>query len=96
MQAPRDEATTELCTHWGADSQREAYLEAATRDAIRHFTLGIGHTTWCKGRVVDKRRRSDIIDAEGEVWTENQRQEITAQGRALVVLPAKVTPDVTR
>lgn len=47
-------------------------------------------TTWCRGRVTDKRRDGDgrgLVDLD--VWAEDQRDETTATGVATVELPTR-------
>jgi hypothetical protein len=74
-----------LMTHWIGDDGFLRRLDAQ----VRRFNL-IGDTTWCKGKVVDKRQHGEAYEIECAVWAENQRGEVTAQGYALAWLPAKV------
>ena len=46
-------------------------------------------TTWCKGRVTGKSVRDGKYEVELELWCENQRGEITANGSATVALPSR-------
>ena len=80
-----------LMTHWVGDDGRLRRLDVQ----VRRFNL-IGDTTWCKGRVVDKYQHGEAYEVECEVWAENQRGEVTAQGRAVASLPAKVRSGAAR
>jgi hypothetical protein len=51
----------------------------------------MGDTTICSGRVVGKREIGihHVIDLE--IWSTNQRGEITAPGTATVILPTRAS-----
>ena len=73
-------------THWMGDDGflKKMYVE------LRRFNV-VGDTTWCKGRVTGKRVEDGEHLVDLEIWGENQRQEITTRGTAVVRLPAKGT-----
>lgn len=77
-----------LVTNWKGNEGflRRLYVE------VRRFNL-IGDTTWCKGKVSKKYEESGEEAAEKivecEIWAENQRNEITAKGKAEIVLPVR-------
>lgn len=45
-----------------------------------------GDTIWCKGKVIEKQIEGDEHLVKCEVWSENQRGDITAQGGATAIL----------
>ncbi|UCD83996.1 MAG: MaoC family dehydratase N-terminal domain-containing protein [Deltaproteobacteria bacterium] len=49
----------------------------------------MGDTTWCHAKVIDKFEDGDQHVVKCEVWTINQRKDITTTGEAEIVLPAK-------
>ena len=49
----------------------------------------VGDTTWCKGKVTDKRIENGEHLVECETWGENQKGEVTTRGSATVILPSK-------
>lgn len=49
----------------------------------------MGDTTWCRGKVVDKFVDGDQHVVKIEVWTNNQREDITTTGEAEAVLLSK-------
>ena len=49
-----------------------------------------GETWWCKGRVIGKYIADDEHRIECEVWVENDKNEKTTLGSAVVVLPHKL------
>ncbi|MBI4637557.1 MAG: MaoC family dehydratase N-terminal domain-containing protein [Candidatus Rokubacteria bacterium] len=71
-----------LVTNWIGDA---GVLERLSVEVRRHNLLG--DTTWCRGRVMAKA----LVEERGEVTlgleAVNQRNETTATGRAVVVLP---------
>lgn len=73
-----------LVTNWMGD----AGFLARLRVEVRRHNL-IGDTTWCRGRVTGKA----VVDGRAEVTLElaavNQRDETTAVGQAVVVLPRR-------
>ena len=73
-----------LLTNWMGD---DGFLKRL-RVEIRGFNM-LGDTTWCRGRVIDKRVQGDEHLVDLEVWAENQRRQITAPGQATVVLPSR-------
>ena len=48
-----------------------------------------GDVQWCRGKVIKKWFEAGEGLVECEVWAENQRGEVTAPGRAIVVLPSR-------
>ena len=75
-----------LLTHWMGDDGflKRMYVE------LRRFNV-VGDTTWCRGRVTGKRVEDGEHLVDLDIWGENQRQEITTKGTAVVRLPAKGT-----
>jgi acyl dehydratase len=71
-------------TNWMSDYGFLEKLEARLKSFVR-----FGDTTWCKGRVIRKYVEGKEHLAECEIWSENQRGEITTTGNAVVVLPSK-------
>lgn len=49
----------------------------------------LGDTTWCHGRVAGKRRDAGEAVVDVEVWTVNQRGDVTTTGVAELVLPSR-------
>ncbi len=74
----------QLITNWMGDDGflKKFYYE------IRSFNY-VGDATWCYGKVVQKRVENGEHLVDLELWAKNQRGEITAPGKATVVLPAK-------
>jgi acyl dehydratase len=72
----------QLITNWIGDDGFITRL----RVELRGFNL-IGDTTWCRGKVADKRREGDRHLAVCDIRAENQRRETTAKGTAIVCLP---------
>jgi len=52
------------------------------------FSL-LGDTTWCKGKVTEKRVEDGNHIVTLDIWTENQMGESTTLGQAEVILPSK-------
>jgi len=52
------------------------------------FSL-LGDTTWCKGKVVEKRIEGEDHIVTLEIWTVNQIDVTTTTGQAEVILPSK-------
>ena len=75
-----------LVSNWMGDA---AFLKRLRAD-LRRFNM-VGDTTWCRGRVSGKRveDRRHLVDLE--IWSDNQREEVTTKGVATVVLPARDT-----
>lgn len=73
-----------LLTNWAGDHGFLRSLDAQ----VRRFNL-VGDTTWCRGKVVDKRVEDGRKVAILEIWCEDQRGDITAKGMATVELPSK-------
>jgi len=73
-----------LMTNWIGDN---GFLKKLSAE-VRRFNL-IADTTWCKGRVVGKRVENNEHLVDCEIWAENQRGEVTAPGKATVVLPSQ-------
>lgn len=73
-----------LVTNWMGDDGLLRRLNVQVR---RHNL--IGDTTWCRGRVTGKSEANGDGLVHLELWAENQRGEITAQGSATVALPRR-------
>lgn len=73
-----------LITNWMGDHGFLRSMDAQ----VRRFNL-VGDTTWCRGKVVDKREEDGHKIAVCEIWCEDQRGDITAKGIAKVELPSK-------
>ena len=64
------------------------------RTEFRRFNL-IGDTTWCEGRVVHKYKEVADDDevqtgaVDVELWSRDQRNEVTTLGAATVLLPLR-------
>ena len=56
---------------------------------IRRFCV-TGDTVWVKGKVTDKRVVDGEYQADLDMCAENQRGEMTASGKATVLLPSRV------
>lgn len=77
-----------LLTNWQGDDGfvKKLYGE------LRRFNV-LGDTTWCRGKVTRKYVEDSEHLVECDIYCENQRGEVTAPGRATVVLPSRtVTP----
>ena len=48
-----------------------------------------GDVTWCRAKIVDKRVDDGAHIVDLEVFTQNQLDEVTAKGNAVVELPAR-------
>ena len=70
-----------LMTNWIGD---DGFLKKLSAE-VRRFNI-VGDTTWCKGRVVRKYIEDNEHLVDCQIWAENQRGEITALGRATVIL----------
>jgi len=73
-----------LVTNWMGDA---AFLKRL-RGEMRRFNI-VGDTTWCKGRVVRKYTKDGAALVDLDIWTENQRGELTSPGMATVMLPSR-------
>jgi len=73
-----------LVTNWIGD---EGVLRRLNIQVRRHNLLG--DTTWCRGRVAGKTEQEEEALVELELWAENQRGDLTAQGSATVALPRR-------
>lgn len=73
-----------LLTNWMGD---DAFLKRLYVE-LRRFNL-IGDTTWCQGKVTRRYREGDKFLVDLDIWAENQRGEVTAPGRATVLLPSR-------
>ncbi|MEE8290850.1 MAG: MaoC family dehydratase N-terminal domain-containing protein [Candidatus Tectomicrobia bacterium] len=71
-----------LLTNWIGDDGFLSRLEVQ----VRRFNL-VGDTTWLRGTVTDTFERHGNHLITCDVWAENQRGEITAQGQAEAMLP---------
>jgi acyl dehydratase len=73
-----------LVTNWMGDA---AFVKRLRAD-MRRFNI-VGDTTWCKGKVTRKYHKDGYALVDLEIWTENQRGELTAPGLATVALPSR-------
>jgi acyl dehydratase len=73
-----------LMTNWIGDDGFLSLLDVQ----VRRFNL-IGDTTWLRGTVTDKFIRHGSPRVACDVWAENQRGELTAQGKAETILPSR-------
>jgi acyl dehydratase len=73
-----------LMTNWMGD---DAFLKRL-RVETRRFNV-YGDTQFCKGRVARKYIHNGNALVDVDIWTENQRGEITAPGMATVQLPSR-------
>lgn len=73
-----------LMTDWIGDDGDLRYLQVR----LRQPNL-MGDLTTCKGKVTGKSIRDGAHLVECDVWCENQRGEVTAQGRARAALPRR-------
>lgn len=73
-----------LVTHWMGD---DGFLKKLS-GSFRRFNL-VSDTTWIKGKVVNKYIEGDEHLVDCEIWAENQRGEVTAPGKATVILPSR-------
>jgi acyl dehydratase len=73
-----------LMTNWMGD---DAFLKRL-RVEVRRFNV-YGDTQFCKGRVARKYIHNGNALVDVDIWTENQRGEITAPGMATVQLPSR-------
>jgi len=80
----------QLLTNWMGDDGFLKKLEVE----VRRFNI-VGDTTWCRGKVVKKYWQDDQPLVECQIWAENQRGEVTAKGRAVVLLPSKTGAGLT-
>ncbi len=72
-----------LMTNWIGDDGFLSLLDVQ----VRRFNI-LGDTTWLRGSVTDKFKRQEKHLVACDLWAENQRGEITAQGKAEAILPA--------
>ncbi len=75
-----------LVTNWMGDA---GFLRALRVNLILPNIYG--DATWCRGRVARVRRGEGDYVVDLEIWCENQRGEVTAQGDAEVALPSRVS-----
>jgi acyl dehydratase len=76
----------QLLTNWAGD---DGWV-FKTHVEIRRFNY-LGDTQWCRGKVTAKRREGDQNIVEVEMYCINQRNEITAPGSAVILLPSRET-----
>ena len=74
-------------TNWMGD---DGFLKRLYGE-LRRFNY-VGDTTWLRGRVSGKRVEQGEHLVDLELWAENQVQEVTATGKAAVVLPSRQGP----
>lgn len=73
-----------VVTNWvGDDGWLRMYEHALTRFAY------VGDTIWAKGRVTGKRQEDGHNIVEIEIWCEDQRGRVTANGTAEAALPSR-------
>ena len=77
-------------TDWAGDDAWLLSLDCQ----VRRFVYG-GDTVWTKGSVVSKDIRSGQHVTEVDVTADDQRGEVTATGRATVLLPSQAAGPVT-
>jgi hypothetical protein len=53
-----------------------------------------GDLSWCRARIADKRVETGAYLIDLELWIDNQLDEVTATGSAVVELPARGRPIV--
>ncbi|MFH1487243.1 MAG: acyl dehydratase, partial [Chloroflexota bacterium] len=80
----RNSWVMQAVTNWVGD---DGWLKALYCE-YRRFNI-YGDTQWVKGKVVDKSVKDDEHLVSIDVWTENQRGEVTAPGKAVAVLPSR-------
>lgn len=73
-----------LVTNWMGDA---AFLKRCRAD-LRRFNV-VGDTTWCRGKVTRKYVQDAHALVDIEIWTANQRDEVTTVGVATVILPSR-------
>lgn len=73
-----------LLTNWIGDDGFLSLLDVQ----VRRFNL-LGDTTWLRGTVTDRFERDGNALVACDVWADNQRGEITAQGKAEAILPRR-------
>jgi acyl dehydratase len=84
--AQRNSWMAQPLTHWMGD---EGFLKKLYAE-YRRFNI-YGDTQWIKGKVTKKYVENTEHLVDVDVWCENQRGEVTAPGRATIVLPSKST-----
>lgn len=73
-----------LLTDWMGD---DGFLKSL-QVRVTRFNLW-GDVQFIKGKVLEKFRHGDDGMVKVEVWAENQRGQVTAEGHAEVVLPSQ-------
>lgn len=73
-----------LVTNWMGD----AGVIKRLRADLRRFNV-VGDTTFCKGRVSGKRVKDGHHLVDLEIWSDNQRGDVTTRGVATVILPSR-------
>jgi acyl dehydratase len=74
----------QVATNWMGDA---GFLRRLSVQVRRHNL--IGDVTWCRGAVTGKREEDGLALVEVELQAVNQRDEVTAQGSAVVGLPRR-------
>ena len=76
-----------LYTNWMGDDGflKKMYVE------LRRFNM-VGDTTWFRGTVTGKREENGEYLVDVEMRGENQRQELSTKGTAVIQLPSKRAP----
>lgn len=85
----RSDWLVHLVTNWMGDDAWLCRLSVRTTAFNFH-----GDTTYCEGRVVDKRLENGMHVAELALTGTNQRGQVTVEGTALVSLPSASGPAV--
>ncbi len=75
---------THCVTNWMGDDGFVRYL--SVRIKLPNI---FGDTTWCKGKVTNKRMEEGKYLVDADIWTENQLGQTTATGKAVIELPHK-------
>ncbi|MBE7519643.1 MAG: MaoC family dehydratase N-terminal domain-containing protein [Thermoflexaceae bacterium] len=79
--------TIHMLTNWSGD------LSFLRKLNIKFPSFNImGDTTWCYGRVFDKRLDGDAHVVSVEVWNDNQLGQRVTSGEAEIVLPTRSRP----
>lgn len=74
----------QLMTNWMGD---DGFLRRLSVSVRRPNIFG--DVSWCRGRVVEKRREDGDFAVDLEIWVDNQLGETTAKGTATVHLPVR-------
>jgi acyl dehydratase len=75
---------THCVTNWMGDSGFVKYL--SVRIKLPNI---FSDTTWCRGKVTEKRIEEESYLTNADIWAENQLGQTTAIGKAVIELPSK-------